>query len=237
MARFISFGDSFTWGSDMKDTLTADEWRAQPKAWRDLSENQFINTYSRNTWNAKLARTLGLDYICYAEQGCSNQSIVRQFFKYAPSFRSDDLINVNFTWRDRYDFYDVLTNNWVTVRPTGTEENRFHELYYKHIHGTVWDQVESLKSINLILCYLKFHRISYCITCIDDLIYTDPFHVDALITTLREESAKEIRWFDGLGLYEWSKQNNFPVSEMWHPLEEAHDAAFEHIMNKWMVME
>ncbi len=234
MAKMIAFGDSFTWGSDMGDTMRDFEWWAKPKEWRNQKANMFDNLYSRRTWQAKLAKKLGLDYKCYAEQGCSNQSIVRQFFKYAPSFKEGDLISVNFTWRNRYDFFDTETDNWETVRPSGTEDSKYHEIYYKHIQSVKWDQIESLKAIILILGHLKYNNIDFIATCIDDEIFDDQLLTDPVIGSLTDVCKDDIRWFEDKGFHKWSIDNNYPISPMWHPLEEAHEAAFEYLSMNWI---
>lgn len=233
MAKVIAFGDSFTWGSDMGDTMRHYEWEAMPTEWKRQAKNRFDNLYSRRTWQAKLAKMMHYDYKCYAEQGCSNQSIVRQFFKYAPSIKPEDLVIVNFTWCNRYDFFNEETMKWETVRPSGTEDSKYYEMYYKHIHTSYWDQIESLKAINLILDYLTVHKIDFLATCIDEKIYNDKHINDPVVETLTNANKDKIKWFDGLGFYEWSKVNNYPISPMWHPLEEAHEAAFNYILENW----
>jgi len=227
MAKLIAFGDSFTWGSDMGDTMRDFEWWAQPGEWR--KHNRFTNLYSRRTWQAMLAAEHELNYECVAVQGCSNQTIVRTFFENVQRIRPDDIVSVNFTWRNRYDFYNDLNDEWHTVRPSGTEDVEYHELYYKHLHNTIWDQVESLKAINLIIDYLKLNNIQYIATCIDENIYKDMHHSTPLIHQLQKQHKDDITWFDGIGFHEWSKQNDFEISPMWHPLEDAHKAALEYI--------
>lgn len=236
MAKVRAFGDSFTWGSDMGDTMRYFEWEATPMEWRQ--KNPFSNLYSRRTWQAKLAEHLGMEYKCYAKQGCSNQTIVRRFFKECPSFKPDDLIIVSFTWRNRYDFYNALTNEWETVRPTGTEDSRFFELYYKDIHSTLWDQVESLKAVNFITEYLKASGLNFIVTCIDDEIYRDPKCMsDPVVDSLTRLNEEHIKWFNGMGFHRWSGVNGYPISPMWHPLEEAHEAAFKYVLENWDINE
>lgn len=236
MSKLIAFGDSFTWGSDMGDTMRHFEWEKMPLEWQKRPENRFYNLYSRRTWQAKLAEHKGLEYRCLAEQGCSNQSIVRKFFDYIPCIKEDDVVSVNFTWRDRYDFYNEEKRRWETVRPSGTEDSKYFEMYYKHIQSDYWDQIESLKAINLIIDYLIINDIDFIATCIDDNIFNDP-HIkkDPIIRSLTEANDDKIKWFDGMGFHKWSKVNDYPISPMWHPLEEAHEAAFDYVLKEWNV--
>lgn len=234
MAKMIAFGDSFTWGSDMADTMRIAEFNQLPEEERKVQ--QFHERYSRSTWQAKLATKLGLDYKCLAVQGCSNQTIVRTFFENVQAIQPGDLISVNFTWRDRYDFFDNEEHTWHTVRPSGTEDVKYYELYYKHLHSSHWDQIESLKAINLIIGYLKLNNIDFIATCIDDLIYNDPYHNTHPIQVLQDVHKDDIKWFADKGFHQWSKDNNFPISPMWHPLEEAHEAALDYILMNWTEM-
>ncbi len=242
MLKLIAFGDSFTWGSDMKDTFRYDLGERKENV--DNDPNWYVNSYSRSTWQSLLASTYGFKYICHAREGCSNQSIVREFFRHAHTFKEGDLISVNFTWRDRYDFLNTDEMNpnydyddstaWETVRPSGCE-SKYFELYYKNIQSAQWDIVESLKAINLIISYLKLNKHKFIITCIDKLIYDDPHHPIDIADTLRQQFKDDITWFDGKGFLDWSRDNNYPVSEMWHPLEEAHEAALKYMreIEKW----
>jgi hypothetical protein len=224
MAKLIAFGDSFTWGSDMADTMRYPEFQ---KLQEDDHTLSYLNTYSRSTWQNLAAEHLGLTYKCLAQEGCSNQTIYRRFFETATQFKSDDVISVNFTWRNRYDFFDVAQAEWHTVRPGDAVNDEYAKLYYKYIQSHNWDQVESLKVINGVVDYLVQNKLKYIITCIDHLIYTDPTHSSLrIIKQLQKIHADKIVWFEGLGFHEWSKIKQFPISPMWHPLEDAHRAGF-----------
>jgi hypothetical protein len=229
MAKLIAFGDSFTWGSDMGDTMLSDQFFKEYKN----TDRKYCDMYSRRTWQKHLADYLDLDYKCLAQEGCSNQTIYRRFFESAVLFDKDDVISVNFTWRDRYDFLNDTTKQWSTVRPSGTESDPLFELYYKNIQSSNWDQVESLKVINGIISFLELNQYKYIITCIDELIYKDPWHSSLLIIKELQNIFKDkIVWFDGVGFYHWSKDNNYPISDYWHPLEEAHWAAFQMLRDR-----
>jgi len=227
MSKIIAFGDSFTWGSDMNDTFRFEEYY---KIYKYHPTCRYSNSYSRSTWQALLAKHLKIDYACYATEGCSNQTIVRTFFEHVHEIDSTDIVIINFTWRDRYDFLDSVTHKWENVRPTCTKDtSKFAEMYYKHIHNSYWDNIESLKAINLLIGYMKTHNIEYIVTCIDEMIYYDDIHVTPTITAMRHAYENDITWFNDVGFHQWSKDNKYPISEMWHPLEEAHQEAFNYI--------
>jgi|APSaa5957512535_1039671.scaffolds.fasta_scaffold20511_4 hypothetical protein len=127
MNKLISFGDSFTWGSELKDDLTLG--MADPKGYiaykkyahatnpmEKFSEPDFNHKvtwshsgsgYSRHTWPALYATSKNMEYRCFAQPGCSNSSISRRFFKFLPNIDKTDLVIVNWTWIDRWDVFDT----------------------------------------------------------------------------------------------------------------------------------
>jgi|APSaa5957512535_1039671.scaffolds.fasta_scaffold179978_2 hypothetical protein len=219
MAKLVAFGDSFTWGTNLKD---ADH--------KVPNKHQCVPcNYSKNTWPALLADNLKLEYVCRAGQGCGNQTIVRQFFEYLPHINIEDLVIVNWTWINRWDFYDIDVNRWETIRPSGTENSKFKEFYYKYLQSELWDKWESLKNIGLVHRILEQNGIKYISTCIDELVIDTTYHAPDYVKHLQNELVDQITWFNDQGFFEWSKTNNFKISNEWHPLEEAHQAAFEYI--------
>jgi hypothetical protein len=210
--RVVSFGDSFTYGSDLKDENN----------WRD---NRF---YSMSTWPALIAKHYGLDYECYAQAGASNSSILRQVLS-AP-IQPTDLLIINWTWINRWDFYNGM--EWSTVRPSGTENHPMYGIYYKYMQSELWDKFESLKNIQTALSMVNNDTIT---TSIDPLVVDTTRHCELYASRLVAAVSKHLSWFNGKSFYEWSKECGHPISDAWHPLEEAHQAAFEYIMeNKWL---
>ena len=254
MPKLVAFGDSFTWGTDLKDAVcnalstdlkqqeTYENHHYQDRKIAMYStvdhKHRVVSweaCYSRNTWPALLANNLGLEYVCYAVQGCSNQTIIRQFFEYLPYINDNDVVIVNWTWIDRWDFCvpkeeKIISQQWQTVRPSGPEDSKFKEIYFKHMQSELWDKVESLKVILLIINTLKSKNIPFIMTCIDKLIIDQTYHSPNYITNLQNEVANYIAWFQDKGFYHWAKDNDYPIhKEGGHPLEEAHQAAFEYI--------
>ena len=210
--KIVAFGDSFTWGSDLLDYTT--------------------HTPSLNTWPALLAKEFNLEYTCFAVEGGSNQTILRLLLENIDNL-SDCLVILNWTWIDRWDFYDINSEHWNTLRPTGTESSTFAHMYYKYFQSELWDKLESLKSINLALSLLEQKNIPYITTCIDSLAVDTKFHNPSYINFLINNVCDKLLWFNGAGFYHWSKENNYSISNTWHPLEEAHQAAFEYVKNNY----
>ncbi len=225
MAKLVAFGDSFTWGSDMGDTMHASDFK---KAHADTNV-KYCSMYSRRTWQKHVADYLDLEYKCLAQEGCSNQSIHRRFLEALPLLNTDDVISINFTWRDRRDFYDG--EKWNTIRPSGTEDNPQTKMYYKYFHNRNQDQIDNLVLLNNIIDLLELSgRIKYIVTCIDELMYFDPVHSSLeAIKELQNVHADKITWFEGKGFHQWAKDGGYQISAAWHPLEDAHWAAFQYL--------
>lgn len=219
--RVISFGDSFTFGSDLSDAVVG----------------PYVEYgYSYKTWPALLAKYYELDYHSYAVGGSSNAGITRRLLDRlsAGSLLSSDLVIVNWTWIDRYEFYNRNTCNYETVRPTGTEDSVYHNFYFKHIYSDKWNRWESLKNITLVYHLLKEQNINFIFTCLDKLLIDDAFspdqmHTSMLVTGLRDT----IVWFESLGFYDWAVSCGFPLGDTGHPLEQAHQTAFEYLRDNY----
>lgn len=205
MPRLIAFGDSFTFGNDLHD-------------WDDL-------TPSQSTWPALFAQYLKLEYICAAEPGASNNSIARKVLSF--DFCSDDLVILNWTWINRWDFFNG--KEWETLRPSGCEDSIFARYYYKFFQSEEWDKFETLKHIQLIQGILEQRNIKYISTTIDELTIDTRWHSPCYTKTLIDLVSPKITFFEQRGFYHWSREKKFKISNLMHPLEEAHRAAFEYI--------
>ena len=126
MNKLIAFGDSFTWGSELKDDLilgikTPSAFNVYKKYVHETNPVDHLcdpdfdhkvvvsrrgSGYSRHTWPALYATSNNMEYRCFAQPGCSNSSIVRRFFKFLPNIDKTDLVVVNWTWIDRWDVFD-----------------------------------------------------------------------------------------------------------------------------------
>jgi len=253
MSKLISFGDSFTWGTDLSDCLEfgaehdvlkikdpyvlriLKQHKAGPYAEIDHNYNKKISTscYSRSTWPALLANDMNIEYICYAMAGGSNQTIIRKIMQYLPYINETDYVVVNWTYISRWDFIDPeklpITNQWETIRPTNNNNSNFEKFYFKYIQNELWDKWESLKSILLVYNLLKNKNIKFMMTSLDTLVLDTTFHTPSYIKNAQNEIKDSIIMFDNKGFNDWCTEHNFKRGEKNHPLEEAHIAAFEYI--------
>jgi hypothetical protein len=207
-SRVVSFGDSFTYGNDLSD------WQEE--------EIGIPGRPSYLTWPALLAKYLNLDYKCCASPGASNSTILRTIL--STDIKKTDLVIANWTWINRWDFYNG--NAWSTLRPSGTEDNPFYEHYYRYFQSELWDKFETLKNIQV--AFSKFNN-KFISTAIDPLTIDKQWHCPEYVNNLINSIDTKLTWFDGKGFYQWAKDRDYPISDKWHPLEQAHQAAFEYI--------
>jgi hypothetical protein len=214
MNKLYAFGDSFTFGSDLSDC-----------------NNNDIK-HSNSTWTALLAKDKSLNYICHAYPGISNQSIVRKFFDNLQLIDKNDFVVINWTWTNRWDFYNINETKWESVRPNSTN-SIFYKNYIKYFQSELWDKLETLKAINLLQAILKNNNIKFIMTCVDDLAFDTKWHCPTYIENLQNNAIQDIIWFNNLGFYNWAKENKYEISNNWHPLEEAHKRAFKYIIDNY----
>lgn len=218
MNKLHAFGDSFTFGSDLKDTIIV-PGTVKP---------------SNSTWPALLSKHRSLDYVCHAYPGETNQTIVRKFFDNLHLINDDDFVVVNWTWINRWDFYNVENSKWEHLRPD-TEDSIFFENYIKYFQSELWDKMETLKAINLVHLMLKSKKIKFIATCIDKLAFDTVWHCPTYVENLQNNVNDDIVWFDDKGFYNWAKTNNYKISDKWHPLEEAHIDAFKYLNENFRI--
>jgi hypothetical protein len=94
------------------------------------------------------------------------------------------------------------------------------------------DKYHTLLLIDHTFRLLESRNIPYIVTMIDPLVLDQKWHVPDYIKFLQNQVKQKIMWFDDLSFLEWSKKNNFLISENWHPLEEAHAAAAAYMLVK-----
>lgn len=185
-------------------------------------------------WPALIAQDLGYDYRCAAQPGCGNLQILQQILQHA---RDDDISIINWTWIDRFDFVDCSTEKWETLRPA--LDHPHAEYYFKNIHSQYRDMLTNLIYVNTALDFLVSNHKKFVMTCMDQLMletvqpnWHDPDAVDYLQNKIRPH----LCWFDGKDFLDWSRDQGFAISEKWHPLEAAHQAAARLMLPKIRTM-
>jgi hypothetical protein len=207
--KLKSFGCSFTYGSELHDC--------------DIPE---LGS-SQSTWPALLAQKLNYCYECYAYPGIGNLQIMKSVLEQC-SLRDPAVFVVNWTWSDRFDFIDPATEYWHTLRPDGTTE--YHRLYYKYFYSQYHTMLTNASYIKTTIDILTARGVKFIMTLMDTTLFdeVDPSWQDPRsISLLQKEIKPYIVEFDNDTFLNWSKKKRFPISETLHPLEAAHQAAFE----------
>jgi hypothetical protein len=207
-----SFGCSFIYGSEFHDINLEQPY--QP---------------SESTWPALIAKNLALDYECYARPGQGNFKIYCDIL--ANSYNNDQSIYIiNWTWIDRFDFVN-LDEEWQSLRPA--EESVLEKFYYRNFHSQIHDMISNASYIVSAAEHLKSLNCPYVMTYMDYNLLTpidSNWHDPRYLEVLQQKLKKILVDFDGKNFLDWSRQHNFPISESWHPLGPAHEAA----ANYWL---
>jgi hypothetical protein len=252
MSRLIAFGDSFTFGTDLEDCIQTHAGNEQEKYIKyhynkgrycglfhhEPSIDHRIRTtssmYSYKTWPALLAHHQGKEYLCHAKGGASNDQITRLIYNYVNEFNINDLIVINWTWIDRIEVHNPENNptrQWEQINPHSTSEHA--KLYYKHFFSELSSKYNTLKDIIAIKNLLTLKNIPYLMTSVDELTVDTKWHIPDYVLNIQNEVKDDIIWFENKGFYNWAKDKGFKISDTWHPLEEAHQAAFEYIRDNY----
>ena len=109
----VAGGDSFTYGSELKDGVTP----LDPTGTEPAREIVSLSTYSALT-----AKELGMDYHCVAYPGYSNSSIRRTVMNACETTEDIGLVLVTWSFPGRYEFrfnYDTeqRTGHWYNITP------------------------------------------------------------------------------------------------------------------------
>lgn len=202
-----SFGCSFIFGSELAD----DKQNSIP---------------SQLTWPALYAKEVGHEYQCYAWPGSGNLQIAEQVLGQIAN-STPALYVIGWTWIDRFD-YTTLDDQWQTIMPI--DENPVAKTYYRNLHSQYRDKLTTLMGIKLIIDTLQQKKYPFIMTYIDDLIFETEWHITPAILELQDYIRPHITTFEGLTFLDWSRNRGFPETEQWHPLEPAHAAAANYIL-------
>lgn len=192
-----SFGCSFIYGSELSDR--------------------------NNTWPALIAEKLGLPHVNHGIEGAGNLRILESILLHA---KSGDLCLINWTWIDRFDFVQLPTEQWATIRPGSVDTAA--KRYYRDLHSQYRDMLTNLAYIVTAINHLDRLGTLFMMTYMDNLLFDtvrEDWHPSQAITILQNLIQPRMKDFDGRSFLEWSRQNNYAESALWHPLTEAHSQA------------
>ena len=215
-----AFGDSFLFGSDLSD----------------IQDYDSINWHcsSKLTYPALIAKQLQLDYYCTALPAQGNKVIADDVIR-AVNYHSNKMFYIiNWTWIDRFEYMGESrcggAEGWESTLPT--KKDLKSSFYYKHFHSDLDSKLSSLMFINTALEILCNNNCKFIMTYMDDLLFDKTFHCSSTIDYLQDKISPYFSTFSEDNFLTWSRKNNFPISDHWHPLEHAHEKAAEYWVPK-----
>jgi hypothetical protein len=218
-----SFGCSFIFGSDLADD----------------GRNSRAPTPSQHTWPALVAKHLGMPYECHARPGSGNLQILERVLNQVPTASDSDLFVIGWTWIDRFDYWDAnhdpnrRLTPWHTIMPIDTDN--LAKTYYRELHSEYRDKFTNLCYIKLAIDTLTQRNISFVMTYQDELLFDQRWHTSGSVLDLQNYIRPHMTTFEGQTFLDWSRSHKYEISAAWHPLEEAHAAAAELLINHNLV--
>jgi hypothetical protein len=214
--KLKSFGCSFIFGSEL---------------YLKTKDNNATGDYlSHDSWPSLVADHYQVPHENYAWPGIGNLRILERILTQAEISESAFFI-INWTWLDRIDFINPLDESWETLRPDG--DTKLHKMYYKQFYSQYHTMLTNASYIATAINLLNIKQIPFCMTLMDTTLFDpinpdwqDPYALRALQTLIKPY----IGWFDDLDFLSWSQKNNYPISDAWHPLEQAHRAAADYMI-------
>jgi len=214
--KLKSFGCSFIYGSELQVNLK--------------ENNRIGDPLSYDTWPSLVADHYQLEFENYAWPGIGNLKILEHVLAQAelpdPAF-----FIIGWTWLDRFDFINPVTENWNTLRPGGDTD--LDKMYYKYFYHQYHTMLTNAAYISTAINALNSKNIPFCMTLMDNTLFDliNPNWQDPYALRILQQLIKpHITWFDDMDFLSWSRKNNYPISEAWHPLEVAHVAAGKYMI-------
>jgi hypothetical protein len=216
MKKIVGFGDSFVFGSELVD-----------------------NHDGSKSWIAQAAHNLDCLYSTTATPGCGNDHIARQIYSYFENNTVENTLAViNWTWINRWDFYIVEHETWITLGPTCVPEKLKNLVsrtdaqdmieFYKHRANSsiLWNKFRNLQTIFAVQTYLKSKNIANVQTYMDYELLSRQWHAPDYVQVLQDLVEPDLELFEGQNFVDWSYKNGFEVTTAGlHPLTDAHVAA------------
>ena len=221
-----SFGCSFIFGCELSDD----------------GKNGLYVAGSRLTWPALLANHLKYTYQPYARPGSGNLQIMERVLNQTSDIEPA-LYGIGWTGIDRFDYVSKTASNWPadlsnpwngwgtgweTIMPT--DETNVSKTYYRDLHSEYRDKLTTLLAVRTAIDVLKSKNLPFIMTYIDELMFDTQWHSTPAVLELQEYIRPHMTRFDGQNFLDWSKKNNYPISTSGHPLEAAHQAASDYML-------
>jgi hypothetical protein len=200
-----SFGCSFVFGTDLPDQTS-------------------VNS-SQLAWPAMFSKKLGHHHLCYARAGIGNLAIADRVLQEVAQDVTA-LFIIGWTWIDRFD-YGVIDqkSSWSTLRPGS--DSGLAKTYYQELHSETKDKLTSLMTIRTVIDSLRERNFPFIMTYTDELLFDCAYNTTPTIRALQDYVEPHMTRFEGKTFLDWSRSHGYPESAGWHPLEQAHSAGAE----------
>ena len=176
------------------------------------------------TWPGLLAQHINYEYQCYARPGSGNLQILEKILNQTTTDDSA-LYVIGWTWIDRFDYNNPANDQWKTIMPVDTDS--LANTYYRELHSQYRDKLTTLIYIKATIDSLKQKQCPFIMTYMDELIFETEWHTTPAVIDIQNYIRPYMTKFENKTFLDFSKQKGFPISETLHPLENAHQAAFE----------
>lgn len=207
--KLIAIGDSFLAGAELKITY--------------------------NTWPGLFAKQHNLTYQCLAKSGHSGEFVLRTLFDILHTETEPCFIVIHWPNALRFEYANSATDTFIQVSPgmilNGNEYSaQVQKMYYQHVKSFLGDKWNTLRTIYTAIQALNTSSHCYAMTTVDDFLFdTDYANPDYLEFLQQQCSNNQFVFdFDGMTFTQWSDHNNFQCGPYGHPLESAHQQAFEY---------
>lgn len=222
-----SFGCSFIFGTDLADAVLV-----------DANKNLPFPHASHLTWPAHLAQYFGYQYTCHAKGGSGNLQIAEQVLSHLADPEPCFYV-IGWTWIDRFDYNHLGANSkrisdsdwnyWQTLMPADLSDTA--QNYYRDLHSEYRDKLCSLMQIKLVIDTLNQRGQKFLMTYMDKLLFDCRWNHTPAVLELQEFILPHMTTFEGQTFLEYSQTNGFEISASMHPLEKAHLAAAQIVIN------
>lgn len=208
-----SFGCSFIFGNELSD------------------DSVTRNSASALTWPALISNRLGYNYQCHAVPGSGNLSILNKVLEEC-TVAEPSVFVIGWTWAGRFDYIDIDNNKetWKTLTPAARDKHS--EYFYKMFNSQTRDKLVTLIYIKTAMEALKQKNIPFIMTAMESMIFETQWHNTAAIQELQHSVLPGLTQFESMNFLDWSRARKFPISDLWHPLDQAHRAAADYMLEQ-----
>jgi hypothetical protein len=205
--KVIAIGDSFLAGTELKKQDT--------------------------TWPGLFAKQHALEYQCLARAGHTSQFVLRTLVDALSTEPDSCFFVIHWPSAMRFEYVDRDRDIWVQINPNAVlHGNRYspdvQKLYYQHVNSLLGDKWHNLLMIYSAVQALKQTQHCYAMTTVDDFLFATDFHNPGYVEFLQQQCQDHVYWFDGMTFLQWSDHKQFVRGPGGHPLEQAHQCAFEY---------